>query len=165
MSTLKCKSSGKLTVRNPSNIKSYLRCTSSGAVPVTPLFTTTTFNHPLVNFDYQKAVNTNFGLFQPDYVQRLLDKVEQVEVINDVQKLNDGVLALAARIQNEVDNKGKDLGAEINYNLDITQHYFNLYIVNYQLGDESSATQVASVLYQLHQNLDAKYAGELNAFY
>lgn len=31
MSTLKCKSSGKLMVRNPSNIKSYLRAASSGA--------------------------------------------------------------------------------------------------------------------------------------
>ena len=166
---LKCQSFGEVLACNPSNIS----LTLSGVEPtIAPSFTpssipsfTPSFNHLHVTIDYQEALLTSFGLFQPKYIQRLLDKIEQIETINDVQKLNDGVLALAYRIQNEVDNYGKGLAAEITYNLDLTQHYFNMYIVKHLQGNITSATQVAQRLSELRSGiLDSKYATDLNAF-
>ena len=170
---LKCQSFGEVLVCNPSNIS----LTLSGVEPtIAPSFTPSSipsftpsfapsFNHLHVTIDYQEALLTSFGLFQPKYIQRLLDKIEQIETINDVQKLNDGVLALAYRIQNEVDNNGKGLAAEITYNLDLTQHYFNMYIVKHLQGNITSATQVAQRLSELRSGiLDSKYATDLNAF-
>ena len=166
---LKCQSFGEVLVCNPSNIS----LTLSGVEPtIAPSFTpssipsfTPSFNHLHVTIDYQEALLTSFGLFQPKYIQRLLDKIEQIETINDVQKLNDGVLALAYRIQNEVDNNGKGLAAEITYNLDLEQHYFNMYIVKHLQGNITSATQVAQRLSELRSGiLDSKYATDLNAF-
>ena len=174
---LKCQSFGEVLACNPSNIS----LTLSGVEPTiapsfTPSFTPSfapsftpsfapSFNHLHVTIDYQEALLTSFGLFQPKYIQRLLDKIEQIETINDVQKLNDGVLALAYRIQNEVDNNGKGLAAEITYNLDLEQHYFNMYIVKHLQGNITSATQVAQRLSELRSGiLDSKYATDLNAF-
>ena len=182
---LKCQSFGEVLVCNPSNISLTLSgveptiapsFTPSFAPSFTPSFApsftpssipsfTPSFNHLHVTIDYQEALLTSFGLFQPKYIQRLLDKIEQIETINDVQKLNDGVLALAYRIQNEVDNYGKGLAAEITYNLDLTQHYFNMYIVKHLQGNITSATQVAQRLSELRSGiLDSKYATDLNAF-
>lgn len=92
-----------------------------------------TYYHPSVTFDYEKAKTYNLGLFNSIYIQRLLDKIDTLRgIINTQDKvriLNKGVLALAYRVQNVVDeNPNKSLENEVRYNLDLTQHYFNTYI-------------------------------------